>query len=85
MPYSAEKCKMGALWDLLTYIQLQNIKKLEGGPFGDIKKIFEKKSHSAEKNPKGGPFSTDFKKYKTKGGTLWNNLDAFPGYSFSFL
>ena len=30
---SAEKCKRETLWDLLTYIQLQNIKKLEGGPF----------------------------------------------------
>ena len=34
---------------------LQNIKKLEGGPFGD-RNCFEKKSHSAEKNPKGGLF-----------------------------
>ena len=30
--------------------------KIEGGPFGD-KKNFEKKSHSAEKNSKGGPYS----------------------------
>ena len=30
--HSAEKCKRGTLWDL-TYILLQNIKKLEGGPF----------------------------------------------------
>ena len=37
--------------DLLTYIQLQNIRKREGGPLRDIKK-----SHSAEKKPKGGPF-----------------------------
>ena len=48
--------KGGTLLDLLTNIPLQNIKKLKGGPFGDIKKVFEKKSHSAEKNPKGGPF-----------------------------
>ena len=26
-----EKCKREALWDSLTYIQLQNIKKLKGG------------------------------------------------------
>ena len=40
--------KGGTLWDLLTYILLQNIKKLEGGPLGDISK-FSKKLHSAEK------------------------------------
>ena len=34
--HSAKKCKRGTLLDLLTYIPLQNIKKLEGGPFGDI-------------------------------------------------
>ena len=38
---------------LLTYIQLQNTKKLE--PFETIKN-FRKKSHSAEKNRKGGPY-----------------------------
>ena len=32
MSHSAEKCKRGTLLDLLTYILLQNIKKLEGGP-----------------------------------------------------
>ena len=52
MSHSAEKCKRGTLWDLLTYIQSQNIKKLEGGPFGDIT-YFEKKSHSAEKIQRG--------------------------------
>ena len=35
---------------------LQNIEKLEGRPFGDIK-FSKKKSHSAEKNSKGGPCS----------------------------
>ena len=34
MSHCAEKCKRGTLWDLLTYIQLQNIKKLEGEPLG---------------------------------------------------
>ena len=45
---------------------LQNILKIEGGPFRDIKKIFEKKtknrririlslSHSAEKLERGDP------------------------------
>ena len=54
MSHSAEKCKRGTLWALLTYILLKNMKKLEGGPFWDIKNFFEKKSHSAEQNRKGG-------------------------------
>ena len=44
MSHSAEKCKRGTLLDLLIYIQLQNVKNLEGGP----------KSHSAEKKSEGG-------------------------------
>ena len=40
--HSAEKCKRETLWDLLTYIQLQNMRKLEGGPFETLK-IFSKK------------------------------------------
>ena len=40
MCHSAEKCKRGTLWDLITYIQLQIIKKLEGG--GAFKEISEK-------------------------------------------
>ena len=55
MSHSAEKCKRGTLWDLLTYIQLQNIKKLEGGPFGDIKN-FRRKVAQCRKKSKGGPF-----------------------------
>ena len=51
--HSAEKCKRGTLLDLLTYIPLQNIKKLEGGPFGDMRKIFEK-SRTVPKKSKGG-------------------------------
>ena len=31
MSHNAEKCKRGTLWALLTYILLQNIKKLERG------------------------------------------------------
>ena len=56
MSHSAEKWKGGTLWDSLTYILLQNIKKLEGGLFWDLKKFSKKISHSAEKNWKGGPF-----------------------------
>ena len=53
--HSAEKCKMGTLLDLLTYIPLQNIKKLEGRTLWGHLKIFEKKS-TVPKKPKGGPF-----------------------------
>ena len=31
MSHSVEKCKRGTLWALLTYILLQNIKKIERG------------------------------------------------------
>ena len=57
MSYSAEKCKRGTLWDLLTYIQSQNIKKLEGDPLGSLKN-FRQKSHSAEKIHLGDPLGT---------------------------
>ena len=45
----------GTLLDLLTYIPLQNIKKLEGGPFGDIKYFLKKKVAQCQKKSKGGP------------------------------
>ena len=51
--------KGGTLWDLLTYIQLQNMKKTRRGPFWDIKNFFsKKKSHSAEKIQRGDPLGT---------------------------
>ena len=40
--HSAEKSERGTLWDFQTSM-FQNIKKIEGGPFGTIKK-FSKKS-----------------------------------------
>ena len=52
MSHSAEKCKRGTIWDLLTYILLQNIKKFEGGPFGDIKKFLIKCRTVPKKNRK---------------------------------
>ena len=55
MSHIAEKCKRGTLWALLTYILLQNIKKLERGTLLRHQKSFEKKSHNAEKNGKGDP------------------------------
>ena len=45
--------KRGTLLDLLTNIRLQNIKKLEGGPFEDNKK-FSKKVAQCRKNHKLG-------------------------------
>ena len=56
--HSAEKLERGTLWAFRNFSLLQNIKKLEGGPFGD-KKIRKKsctvpkklkKSHSAKRN-----------------------------------
>ena len=80
--------KGGTLWDLLTYIQLQNIKKLERGTLWRQQKS---KNSTVPKKTKGGPLSPvrfcrlRLKSKKSMGGALWNNLDAFPGYSFSFL
>ena len=48
-----KKLKRGTLWDFLTSILSQNIKKMQGGPFGEI--FFEKKSRSVEKNEWGEP------------------------------
>ena len=39
--------KEGILWDFLTFVLLQNTKKMKGGIFGDMKKNCEK-SHKAE-------------------------------------
>ena len=66
----------GTLWDLLTYIQLQNMKKTRRGDPSRTLKNFRKKSHSAEKNPKGDPLGTSgcvcfLGKVKNERGTLW--------------
>ena len=42
--------KEGTLWDFYISIMLQNILKIEGGPFRDIKKISEKNEKSKNKN-----------------------------------
>ena len=64
-----KKVERRTLLDLLTYIPLQNIKKLEGGSLWG-QKNFEKKSHSAEKNSKGGPIvSSCFVSYDKNGLT----------------
>ena len=48
MSHSAEKCERGTLWALLTYILLQNIKKLERGTLLRHLK-FSKKSRTMPK------------------------------------
>ena len=73
--------KGGALWALLTSNLLQNIKKLKGGRFGDIKKVSEK-CLSAEKTQRRDPIvSSGFVSYvkngKNERRTLCTNLEAF--------
>ena len=45
------RAKRGTLWHFSTFLS-QNIKKIEGGPFGGKN---SKKTHSVKKNWKGGP------------------------------
>ena len=52
MPKNSKRCHSGSL-NVFTNRKLQ--KNARGYPLQNPK-IFEKKSHSAEKNPKGGPF-----------------------------
>ena len=47
----SKNLKGGTLWDFQTSIMFQNIKKIERGTLWYNQKNFEKKSHSAEKNP----------------------------------
>ena len=47
--------KGGTLLDILTYILLQNVKKLEGGPFGDIEKFSKKVTKCRKKIRRGDP------------------------------
>ena len=47
-----KKLKGGTLWDFSTSILSQNIKKMQGGPFGE-NFFSKKKSRSAEKNERG--------------------------------
>ena len=44
--------------DLLTYIMLQNFKKPEGGPFGDIEKFSKKSLTVPKKIQRGDPLGT---------------------------
>ena len=61
--FSFGKCRIvpknvkGTLRDLITYIQLQNIKKkLEGNPFETLEKFREKSRTVQKENRKRGPF-----------------------------
>ena len=73
--HSAEKCNRGneTLLHFLTYIPLQNIKKLKRGPFGDIKNVSRKNCTVPKKNPKGTlealpDVYVSLKKKRMKGG-----------------
>ena len=52
LSHSAEKCKRGTILIYKHTFCCEITKNSDGGPFGDIKKFFEKKSHNAEKNRK---------------------------------
>ena len=68
--HSAEKCKRGILLDLLTYIPLQNIKKLEGGTLWGQKKIRKKSRTVPKKTQRGDPIvSSCFVSYDKNGLT----------------
>ena len=73
--HSAEKCERGTLWALLTYILLQNMKKLEGGTLLRLK-IFSEKSRTGPKEiQRGDPLGTSgvvgyVKIVKNERGTL---------------
>ena len=43
--------KKGTLWDFQPSIMFQNIKKIEGGPFGTIKKFSKQSPIVPKKNP----------------------------------
>ena len=65
--HSAENVKGGTLLDLLTFILLQNIKKFEGGPLGNLKN-FRKK---VAQNPLGTSRFVGFlEKVKNERGTF---------------
>ena len=74
MSHSAEKCKRGTLWALLTYFVAKYQKTRKGDSFETLKN-FRKKWHSSEKIEMGDPLvSSDFvgyvKKVKNERGIL---------------
>ena len=68
--HSAEKWKRGILLDLLTYIPLQNIKKLEGGTLWGQKNFRKKVAQCRKKTQRGDPIvSSCFVSYDKNGLT----------------
>ena len=68
---------------------LQSIQKLKGA-FVAKTMIQKRVAQCRTKIERGDPlvpsgFVGYVEKKQNQRGTLWNNLDAFPGYSFSFL
>ena len=59
---SAEKCKSGTLWDLLTYILFQNIKKTRRGTFETLKN-FKKVAQCRKKIERDPLVLSDFVGY----------------------
>ena len=56
MSHSSGKREKKGPSEILTSILLQNIKKIDGGPFGNIEKFWEK-SLTVPKKRKGEPFN----------------------------
>ena len=54
----AEKCKRGDPSGFINIHSVAKYRKIEGGPFETLKNFSKKKSHKAEKNPKGDPSGT---------------------------
>ena len=54
--HNAEKLKKRPFRLIERFYKPKTSKKCKGLPFDRIRKFSKKKSHSAEKNPKGGPF-----------------------------
>ena len=46
-----KEIERGTLWVFLTYILLQNIKKLEGGPFEDIENVSQCRKKNERRDP----------------------------------
>ena len=77
MSHSAKTCKRGTLLVLLTYILLQNIKKIQGGTLWGHLKNFKKKVAQCQKNPKRDLLGTSgflgfLEKAIMKGGPFGN-------------
>ena len=81
---SAEKSERGTFLNFLAFILLQNIKKLEGGPFGDIKNFSIKVSQFRKKNRKGNPLVTSgfvgYVKKVTKAAYAVRSWLRFPSF-----